>query len=419
MLLQLLKAQKEESEILLSLQMVAREGIGQHLKTLDSKLIKVIVGPRRAGKSTAALQLLRGRKFAYLNFDDESLLKLLISEGTHTLIESLEQIYGKFDFLLIDEVQNLDGWELLVNRLQRNQINLVITGSNSKLLSNELASHLTGRYIEICILPFSWNEYKLAKPNLGIVEYMRTGGFPEVVMTGIDYHDYLDTLAQSILFKDIVRRYSIRFPSKLYDLFTCIQSNVTKEYSLGKLKKLLGFASKTTLQNYLVYLENTFLFVGLRRFSFKNKEVVQANPKAYLVDNGIINEELHSFDPTSKYLENMVLVDLIRRGYSPERQIFYYRTKNGREIDFVLKKGIKIEALIQVAYVLSDPDTLKREQQALIEAQQELNCENLIVISFGGGESLEMLDKNKKAMGIIDFYRREHKQLFSSSILDN
>lgn len=143
---------KVERDELLRQGFVLREGIEEARKSLDTNLIKVIIGPRRAGKSVFALQLLQGVDFAYLNFDDERFVRI---SDYDDILKAIIQVYGNTHYLLFDEIQNLERWELLVNRLQRRGYNLVLTGSNSRLLSTGLASHLTGRYLQFQVLPFS------------------------------------------------------------------------------------------------------------------------------------------------------------------------------------------------------------------------------------------------------------------------
>lgn len=210
MLKETISKQKQDKERLLSLPYVERSRQKYAQKWLSSDLIKVILGPRRAGKSVFALMLLKSRSFAYFNFDDESLPgeeKINLDE----LITELKLAYGDTKYILFDEIQNLPNWELFANRLHRGGYNLVLTGSNASLLSKELATHLTGRHIPIEILPFNFREVlkakqyevtpdKLLLPNEKaklleyITQYMTNGGFPEVVTKGIDPRGYLDVL---------------------------------------------------------------------------------------------------------------------------------------------------------------------------------------------------------------------------------
>ncbi|MGB9706764.1 MAG: ATP-binding protein [Microgenomates group bacterium] len=388
---------KKEKENFLSKDYVLREKLDFAKKFLEADLIKVITGPRRAGKSVFSMLLLKNKDFSYLNFDDESLLKI---ENSDEIIKGIFEVYSQPKFLLFDEIQNLKNWELFVNKLQRRGYNLILTGSNAKLLSKELATSLTGRHIPLEIFPFNFREYLLAKdflPKRGEIglpevkgkilsyldEYLRNGGFPEVVVKNLDPKTYLDTLFDAVLLKDVVKRYKVRFSQKIYDLALYLVSNFSGEFSFTKLKNILDFRSVTTLQNYLKYLEEAYLVFVLNRFSFKLKEQIKTAKKIYLVDNGFIFAKSFQFSPNSgKLMENLVFTELLKRGYKANENIFYYKTRNKKEVDFVLKEGLKIKALIQVFYQAGDLDTQEREEKALVEASQELNCDNLLVITW-------------------------------------
>ncbi len=400
---------KLERDELLRQKFVPREGVEHARKNLENSLIKVIVGPRRAGKSVFALQILEGVDFAYLNFDDERLIGL---SDYDEILKAIMQVYGDTRYFLFDEIQNLDKWELLVNRLQRRGFNLVLTGSNSKLLSRELSSHLTGRYIQFRILPFSFAEFLKAKDfildetiNLkeqqGILlnhlgTYLLTGGFPEIVVKNIDQQGYLKTLFDGILFKDIVKRYNIRQPQKLYDLGLYLLTNHSNEFSFNRLKNFLGFKSVHTVENYFGYFKEAFLLFDLERFSFKLRESIKSPRKAYGFDTGMIQAVKFRTSPDSgKLLENLVAIELLRR----ENDLYYYKTRNNREIDFVVKEGLKIVQLIQVCYEMSPSyQTKNREIDGLAKAASELKCDNLTVLTwdYNGEETV-----NKKTVRIV------------------
>ena len=407
MLKNLLLQHKKEKELLLSKPYILREKLNFAKKFLETDLIKVITGPRRAGKSVFSILLLKDKNFAYLNFDDENLLKI---KNTDEIVKGIFEVYSEPKFILFDEVQNLDKWELFVNKLQRRGYNLILTGSNARLLSKELATALTGRHIPIEIFPFNFREFLKAK-NFELFElkgclpeekgkilnhldaYLKNGGFPEIAVKNLDPKTYLDTLFDAILLKDVVKRYKVRFSQKIYDLALYLISNFSNEFSFSKLKSILDFNSVLTLQNYLRYLEEAYLVFHLDRFSFKKKEQIRTAKKIYLIDNGFILAKSFQFsENTGKLMENLVFSELLKRGFKPNETLFYYKTRNQKEIDFVLKEGIKVKNLIQVCY-LSDSE-IKREISALIEASQELNCDNLTILTWDkeGEEKI----KNKK-----------------------
>lgn len=398
--------QKQEKERLLSLPYIERTKEKEAKKWLDSDLIKVVLGPRRAGKSVFSLMILRDRSFAYFNFDDESLPgeeKLDLNE----LMSELRQAYGDTKYVLFDEIQNLPKWELFVNRLHREGYNLVLTGSNARLLSKELATALTGRHIPIQILPFNFTEVLLAKgyelsidklslPEekakfLGYLnEYMINGGYPEVVTKNLDSRGYLDMLFDSLLFKDVVKRHKIRFSEQIDGLGSYLINNVADQYSIRKLANILGFKSGVTLERYLGYLTEAYLIFSLHRYSAKVGLRLKSPKKAYVVDNGFITSKAVQYSPnTGKLMENLVFTELVKRGNESNREIFYYRTRNDREIDFAVKKGTEIVELIQVCYEVNNQDVEQREIKALVEAGKELNVAKLSVLTWNEKRTVE------------------------------
>jgi len=391
--------QKQEKERLLSLPYIERTKKKEANKWLDSDLIKVVLGPRRAGKSVFSLMLLKERPFAYFNFDDESLPgeeKFDLDE----LMSELRQAYGNTKYILFDEIQNLPKWELFVSRLHREGYNLVLTGSNAKLFSKELATALTGRHIPIQILPFDFNEilrakgYKFSPDKLLVPEekakfleylneYMINGGYPEVVIKNLDPRDYLDVLFDSLLFKDVVKRHKIRFSEQIDWLGLYLINNIARQYSIRKLTNILGFKSDITLERYLSYLTEAYLIFSLCRYSTKVNLRLKSPKKIYIVDNGFVVAKAVRHSPdTGKLMENLVFTEMVKRGNEPNREIFYYKTRNDREVDFVIKKGTEVVELIQVAYEINNYDTEQREVKALLEASQELNISNLTILTW-------------------------------------
>lgn len=391
--------QKQDKERLLSLPYIERTKEKDTRKWLYSDLIKVILGPRRAGKSVFALMLLSGHSFAYFNFDDESLQgekKIDLDE----LITELKVAYGDTKYILFDEIQNLPNWELFVNRLHRAGYNLILTGSNASLLSKELATHLTGRHIPIEILPFNFMEvlkakqYEITADKLSlpdekaklleyVTQYMTNGGYPEVVTKSVDPHWYLDVLFDAVLFKDVVKRHKVRFSEQIDNLGSYLINNVSGQYGAKKLANVLGFKSQVTLKNYLDYLTEAYLIFPLSRHSTKAGVRLRSSKKTYVVDNGIVTAKAVQHSPnTGKLMENLVFTELVKRGNRPGRELFYYKTRNDREIDFVLKAGYQLAELIQVCYDLTDSNVEQREVKALVEAGKELNVSTLTVLTW-------------------------------------
>jgi len=336
-------------------------------------------------------------RFAYLNFDDETLLRV---DDYDLFLKALREIYGDFDILLLDEVQNLADWELFVNRLQRQGYNMIVTGSNSKLLGGELATHLTGRHLPVSILPFSFREFLRAKGSeaadgreaLNLLrEYITEGSFPEVIVKSMEAKVYLKTLFDSIVLKDVIKRHGVRFSSQLYDLARHMVNSYAREFSFTELKNALGFRSVHTVENYVGFLEEAFLIFSVRRLSWKLKEQMKQPKKVYCIDTGFINSL--SFRTSENYgmlMENLVATELLRRSNLFSRfEVYYWKDSQQREIDFVLKEGAQIRQLIQVTYAV---DELRgREIRALLKGSDSLNCGDLLVITwdYEGEEEVE------------------------------
>ncbi|MFH1750774.1 MAG: ATP-binding protein [Candidatus Micrarchaeota archaeon] len=368
------------------------------LKALNSNMIKVIIGPRRSGKSFFAMHALKGEgKFGYVNFDDERLASI---PDFDEILEAVNSSYENPKTLLLDEIQNVDKWELLVNRLQRQGLNLVITGSNSNLLSMELASHLTGRHLQILLFPFSFKEMiKLERKELTSAEirerfskYMENGGYPEPYVKDVQRSEYLSTLFGAVIYKDIVKRFKIRNAVSVENLATYLISNVAREFSYGSLAQAAGLGSTLTAQKYVKYMEEAFLILTLRRYSPKTRISLTSNKKAYCIDNGFISAKaLRSSPDFGRALENVIAVELVKRAMEGKGEVYYWKNAQQEEVDFLVKKSGKVEKLIQVCYDVSDIKTKEREVRALIKASKELECKELIVLTenYEGAESQE------------------------------
>jgi predicted AAA+ superfamily ATPase len=350
-------------------------------------LIRVITGPRRAGKSFFAVHHFTGAKTGYVNFDDE---RLAGSTDYDEIIAAVNFVYDNPAHLLFDEIQNLLRWELLVNRLARRGYNLILTGSNSHLLSRELSTHLTGRYLQTTILPFSFSEYLSLQdqPVSGtdkrehLARYAEQGGFPELLIKNLNGREYLGTLFDSIVYKDIVKRFHIRFADGLDDLAVYLLSNTAQEYSCTTLSRVTRCRSAHTVQKYLGYLEEAYIFFSVPRFSYKFREQVAANKKIYCIDNGFITAKAFRFSENrGRLLENIVAVELKRRAPAEGTELFFWKNAEQEEVDFVVKQGNGIRELIQVCADATGSRTRQREVRALIKAGDELRCKNLIVLT--------------------------------------
>ncbi len=376
-----------------------QERIAQQTAVLyrDSKMIKLITGPRRAGKSSLALQMLREQNFAYLNFDDSALLDGFDESKVEDL---LDEVYNGYKFLLLDEVQNLTGWSIWVEKLYRRGTNLIITGSNANMLSDDIAAVLSGRYLEIRLYPFSAKEYKSYRQkseqnavpeNVLYDNFLKYGGYPEIALIPQVCEGYISSLYDSTIVKDIVKRYKVRKVDELYNVADWLLSNFTNTFSVTSLTEDLTMGSVTTVQKYCRYLQNTYLFQYLPRFNNKLKLMNKADRKCYVVDNGYILARAFELSSNlGRLLENLVFLELLKNGYNLKmHELFYYRSRNDREVDFVCRKGVTIQQLIQVCYDISSPKTRKREIDSLIECAEELKVNRLLIITWDQDETLE------------------------------
>ena len=385
--------QRKERDELMSRPYLIRRNNQDTAQLLNSNLIKLITGPRRVGKSTQALLMLRDKNFAYLNFDNYALLDAWDAD---LVMRMLDDVYPGYEYILLDEVQNLDAWDLWVSELYRRGKNLVITGSNARMLSSEMATVLTGKYLQVEMLPFSleeffdWNKFDLHSVNpeqqtdalVLMDDYLRNGGYPEVVLSRQLTRSYLDTLFDSIIWKDVAKRHNVRNVTDLNNLAMYLVSNFCNSISANELATELGFSSVNTTKKYMDYLHEPYIFYYLSRYNNKLKLMKKAPRKVYVVDNGFVASKAFSLSENlGRLLENQVFIELVRRGYDVEKTMFYYRSRNDKEVDFVLRDGVRIERLVQVCYDMSSPKTEKREVDSIIECAEELKCNNLVIVT--------------------------------------
>lgn len=362
-----------------------------------SDLIRVILGPRRAGKSMLAIHLLeQWGGGGYLNFDDE---RLVDQHDADTLIASIDALYQRPRLLLFDEVQNFPRWELLVNRLQREGRRVLVTGSNANLLGAELATHLTGRHQAITLLPFSYAEVLSAEADVvtdaqraaRLERYLSEGGYPEPLLRSAPRVEYLRDLVRATLLKDIVRRHRLRAPGGLEALAYHLFSHVAHRLSARSLVKLGVVASPTTATRYLRFIEEVFLIFALPRFSFKAKERIRSESKIYAIDPALAATlGTRPGSDRGRLAENVVACSLWHRKLSGEIDVGYWQNAQGEEVDFVVRRQNRIESLIQVCWSLDEPQTAEREWRALLKAAEELRCSNLVCLHQGPRRSVKV-----------------------------
>ena len=372
------------------------------------KKIITITGPRRAGKTYILFQIMQGllasgmdiTDIIYINFEDERILPM---EGKNLqyVLDAYYELYANKErpFIFLDEIQNIDNWDKFVRRINEQGYIVFVTGSNSRLLSREIATALRGRTITYEIFPFSFPEFLVAR---GIAfennllygkkrheirslyeEYFFSGGFPEVAFTSERatktriLQDYFNT----VFYRDIVERYKIKNTELLRRWLNILMTNIASLISLSKVEndfKSQGIkVSKSSLASFARYVEDVFFgfFVEIYSESARKR---QANPrKFYLIDQGIHNYLTLKFSENKgRVLENMVFAALRRKGHP----VFYYKTKAGYEVDFVVKENNTLN-LIQVCYDLENIETFNRERKAIILGMKELGLKNGLILT--------------------------------------
>jgi len=377
-------------------------------RALKSKQILIITGIRRCGKSTLLRQLSEKlHSFYYLNFDDERLLKFTIDDFDNLLI-LWKKLY-KSKTIILDEIQNVKNWERFVRRVYDEGYKIILTGSNAKLLSGELSTHLTGRHIKLELYPFSFKEYlnykkfdaaiwkssdQLAKLLKLTDEYVEYGGFPEYVI--FQDEDYLKRIYEDILYKDLIVRFKIREVKSFRELANFLFTNFTSEISYNALQRALNFKSVASVKNYISYLQESYLVYELFKYDYSLKKQLIYNKKIYSVDNGLRNQVAFRFSGDSgKLLENVVFLQL-KRDCS---EVYYY--KNKKECDFLIKEKNKITKAIQVTDVLTEANK-ERELNGLLAAMESFNLKKGLIITRNQDEKLKI---NGREIQVVPIYR--------------
>ena len=405
--------QKEELMNGLKIDYISRSE--ESLIDLNSRLAQVVIGIRRSGKSTLCFNVIKksGLNFAYVNFDDERLSKLKTGD-LNIVLECLYKLYGDFNHLFIDEIQNIDEWFLFVNRLLRTGMHILITGSNAKLLSGELATHLTGRHMKIELYPFSFNEYCMAQnistthgttKEKGLIRavfdsYLNEGGFPELLYEKRK-QSYINTLVDSILKKDIEQRYSILYKTSFENIVQHLLNNSPTKLNYKEMKELFGLRSDHTAENYINYAKNAYLISGLKKFSYKSRERVR-DEKVYAIDVAFMSNRENAMEGENLgwRLETIIYTELLKRYRPQECDIYYYEEASG-EADFIVCRGKSVIQIIQVSYDISSPKTLKRELKGLLLASKNTGCNNLLLITNSDEKDIV---KDGKTINVVPAY---------------
>lgn len=416
-ILQVLAEQQEEIKSYKPERWVPRRE--ESLFEFDTNMAQVVIGVRRSGKSTLCHKVLleRGIRYGYVNFDDDRLANMQV-EDLNTVLSCVYQLYGTdIPYLVLDEIQDVDGWYLFVNRLMRTSLHIFVTGSNAKLLSGELATHLTGRYNEIHLYPFSFSEYCQyhridtqsittkadAERKRAFMDYIHDGGFPEMQNLR-NKRAYVQSLIEAILRKDIQKRFKIRNIESLRKLAHHLINNACQEMVYDELSEMLGIGDKT-VKKYVDYLSQAFLIQLQTRHSFKSTVRIR-NQKAYIVDSGLQGNRDKALAPENMgwRLENVVYIELLRRCAHDVLDVYYYKPgSRAKEIDFVVCDQDKAVELIQVAYEIDSQRTYDREISSLVKASEALSCDNLTLIAFSETRDVNVDGKTIHVISALDW----------------
>ncbi len=416
-ILEVLAEQQEEIKSYKQLKWVERKE--ESLFEFDTSMAQVVIGVRRSGKSTLCHKVLleRGIRYGYVNFDDDRLAEMQVGD-LNTVLSCVYQLYGTdIPYLVLDEIQDVDGWYLFVNRLLRTSLNIFITGSNAKLLSGELATHLTGRYNEIHLYPFSFSEYCqyhqidtqsiTTKADAGrkraFMDYIHDGGFPEMQRLR-NKRTYVQSLIEAILRKDIQKRFKIRNIEALRKLAHHLINNACQEVNYDDLSEMLGIADKTA-KKYVDYLSQAFLIQPLTRHSFKSSVRIR-NQKAYIVDTGLQGHRDNALaaENLGWRLENVAYIELLRRCAHDFLDVYYYKPNpRAKEVDFVVCDQSKVVELIQVAYEIDSQRTYHRETTSLVKASEALSCNRLTLITFSPTRDVEIDGKTVHIVSALEW----------------
>lgn len=369
------------------------------VETLDyeSKEIIDIIGPRRSGKSSILKLIIKHLdledNFLFINFEDP----FFIENNSPHIIEEFISVFKEYfnpnlKYLFLDEIQEINQWERAVRKLRDSgEFKIFITGSSSKLLSGEVSTLLTGRHLSYKVFPLSFSEFLNFK-NVNIkhkkdiilnqkaiakyfYKYMNIGSFPEVVLT--ENPELVKNYFYDILQKDIVMRYDIREKEILEKIAIYSLSNSSKIMSIESLKKTFGISFALT-SSYVSYLKNSFLIFELPQFSYSPKKQQRSLKKIYSIDSGLANAVSFRFSKDSgRILENIVFLHLKMTG----KEIYYYKTKNNLEVDFIIKERTEEKELIQVSWSLDDKKTREREIKSLLSAMNELSISKGLILT--------------------------------------
>ena len=389
---------------------VPREILPEILRWMSDDRVLVITGVRRCGKSTLLKQLMeKASGWCYVHFEDERMIDFA-AQDFELLNEVLIEVYGPAQIYFFDEIQNVDKFETFVRRLQDEGKKIIITGSNASLLSKEFGTKLTGRYKSFEVYPFSFREFmsfrhiNLSEKDVyspekkvsmlkAFREYLTLGGLPEYLRN--NDIDYVRTVYENILYKDIITRYSIRREKILKELVNLLATSTSSRFTYNSLKNTLGLSNAITVKEYISYLCNSYLFFELLQFSYSVRRQLGSPRKIYLVDSAFGDICGLQFSPNKgRILENAVFIELQRKGKN-----IYYFSDDG-ECDFVIKSGTKITEAVQVCYALDDSNR-EREINGLVKAMTALKLDSGLILTFEQREDIHVKGKLIQIMPVF------------------
>lgn len=380
---------------------------------LDTEEIVIISGIRRCGKSVLLRQIQskHSDRDYFMNFDDER-LRMFSVDDFSTLQETFIELFGIQHIYYFDEIQNIEGWEQFVRRLYDAGNKVYVTGSNARMLSRELGTHLTGRYLPLTLYPFSFHEMLLLK-GVSIQskdlytsdgratiksffnEFLLNGGIPRYLLRHED--DYLSALYESIIYRDVLTRHNISNEREMLELMFCIVSQTSQRFTYNSLAKAVKIKHPDTIRNYLSFVSDAYLFFTVSKFDYSLKGQMASPKKSYLIDNALVRKiGFNATNNIGPLLENLVFVELMRRG----GDLFYHQDK--KECDFVVRKGNEIVAAYQVSADVSSSLTLKREIGGLEEAMKKYGLSEGTIITV---DDEDMLVREGYTINIIPAWK--------------
>ena len=376
-------------------------------KNLESETINIIKGIRRSGKSSICEKYIQdnynNKDSLIINLEDP---RLPVNMDSNMLMDMLQAYYeyispDNLKIAVIDEAQNADGWERFARYLvETKNIKCVVTGSSSKLLSDEYSTLITGRHIDILVFPLSFSEFLNFRgiqinSSLDVInrkfeiinmlnEYIEYGGFPEVVLVNDAdaKNNLLKNYFNDIIFKDVAKRYKIRNIPELEQISMELISNIGDISSLRSVSRSYNI-SFGTVERYFKYLSSSYLFITLDKYSYSKRKQNKSLKKVYSIDTGIYNALSFKFSKQDgTKMENIVAIELYRRINNSNKTLYYWKDYYNHEVDFVINDNDKVDELIQVTYSSSYGSIEKREVENIIRAGEELHCENLKIITW-------------------------------------